>query len=321
MIQKPVLIDAEVEREFRLKDGRLISFREYGAANGRVVLALHGTPGSRLKYRIAHEAAAARGMRIVAPDRWGYGLSQPPQIPSLRLYSQDISELMRALGHDVFSVFGISGGGPFAAALAAELPTKVCKLALVAPVGQISRRCFSNQDIYAENPLRPFHRFCFLGLPRIPGATRVIFWLYRLAMLHAPASAVKIALLRSSVPDKRAMLSAKIRRSLGQTFAAGLQHGVSGPVIDLNLFTTDWDFATDAICCDTRVWIGEDDLNVPIGGVLALARDIPGSSLSFIPGQGHFWISENFGDVLDWLACKKEEELNRAHRLALPDSP
>ncbi len=301
MKQRSGLVDPELEREFRLNDGRLILYREYGATDGEVILALHGTPGSGLKYRPAHEAAGIRGLRIIAPDRWGYGASQAPRIRSLRHYSHDMSEFMQEVGAPTFSVVGISGGGPFAAALAAEMPARVHKLALVAPVGQIAEKNSSKADIYAKYPVRQFHRFCFLGLPRLPGATRGIFWLYRLAMIAAPASAVKIAITRSSKPDKRTMSSAESRRALGQTFAAGLRNGVSGPVIDLNMFAADWDFDIGKICCDTRLWIGEDDLNVPIGSVLALARDITGAQISLMREQGHFWISENFGDVLEWL--------------------
>jgi len=303
--QRSGLVDPELDREFHLKDGRLILYREYGAADGKAVLALHGTPGSRLKYRPAHEAAGIRGLRIIAPDRWGYGSSQAPRLRSLSLYSHDMSEFMEALGINAFSVVGISGGGPFAAVLAAGMPGRVRKLALVAPVGRVAEDDPAKADIYIRYPVRLFHRFCFLILPRLPGATRCIFWLYRLAMIVAPASAVKIATARSSQSDIRTMSSAASRRSLGQTFAAGLKNGVLGPVIDLNVFAADWDFKVDKICCCTRLWIGEDDLNVPIGSVLALARDINGAQLSLMQAQGHFWISENFSDVLEWIADER----------------
>ncbi|MEN2494958.1 MAG: hypothetical protein TECD_00869 [Hyphomicrobiaceae bacterium hypho_1] len=302
MKQRSLLLDPELEREFRLRDGRVISYREYGAVNGQVVIALHGTPGSRLKYRPAHEAAGIRGLRVISPDRWGYGLSQAPRLRSLSHYSNDIEEFTHALGVNSFSVVGISGGGPFAAVLAAKMPGYVRNLALIAPVGRVVEKNFSKADIYAEYPLRQFHRFCFQCLPYLPGVTRMFFWLYRLAMIAAPAYAVKIAIVGSSSSDKRTMSSAESRRSLGETFAAGLRYGVLGPVIDLNVFAIDWDFDVNKICSNTKLWIGEDDLNVPIGSVLALARDIPGSSLAFMREQGHFWISENFSDVLDWIA-------------------
>ena len=63
----------ELDRIFVLLDGRPIGYREYGAAEGLPVVALHGTPGSRLKYARAEAAAGTMGLRLICPDRWGYG--------------------------------------------------------------------------------------------------------------------------------------------------------------------------------------------------------------------------------------------------------
>ena len=46
---------------------------------GTPLLFLHGTPGSRLKFVIGHEAGKQLGLALVAPDRWGYGLSDVPR--------------------------------------------------------------------------------------------------------------------------------------------------------------------------------------------------------------------------------------------------
>ena len=45
------------DRMLRLADGRALGFRIYGDADGTPLLFLHGTPGSRLKFVIGHEAA------------------------------------------------------------------------------------------------------------------------------------------------------------------------------------------------------------------------------------------------------------------------
>ena len=52
-------------------------------SDGTPLLFLHGTPGSRLKFVIAHETGKELGLALVAPDRWGYGLSDVPDKPSL----------------------------------------------------------------------------------------------------------------------------------------------------------------------------------------------------------------------------------------------
>ncbi len=66
------------DQVLQLGDGRTLGFKVYGDPAGAPLLFLHGTPGSRLKFAIGHAAGKALGLAIVAPDRWGYGLSDAP---------------------------------------------------------------------------------------------------------------------------------------------------------------------------------------------------------------------------------------------------
>src|SRR3990170_1660638 len=72
--ERPAGFD-RTSRSLRLADGRQIGFAEYGDPQGLPVLALHGTPGSRFMFALTDQAARQRRLRIVAPDRPGYGLS------------------------------------------------------------------------------------------------------------------------------------------------------------------------------------------------------------------------------------------------------
>jgi len=140
---------------------RRLGFRIYGDPEGLPVLFLHGTPGSRLKFAIAHEAGKSLALAIVAPDRWGYGLTEAPSKPSLRGFADDMAALMDKLRSRRFAVGGISGGGPYAAAVAACLEPRVAALALVSPVGPIA-------DAGLGPSLPLLHRLCFTVLPNRP---------------------------------------------------------------------------------------------------------------------------------------------------------
>ena len=65
-------------RGHRLPDGRRVGYADYGDPDGFPVFALHGTPGSRTMFRLADASAALKGLRLIAPDRPGYGLSYRP---------------------------------------------------------------------------------------------------------------------------------------------------------------------------------------------------------------------------------------------------
>lgn len=72
--QSPDAAD-RTSRVLRLADGRRIGYAEYGDAQGAAVLAIHSTPGSRFMFALTDRAARERGLRIIAPERPGYGLS------------------------------------------------------------------------------------------------------------------------------------------------------------------------------------------------------------------------------------------------------
>src|SRR4051794_21726491 len=125
----------------RLGGGRRLCFRDSGSDDLLPVIALHGTPGSRLKFVNAEAEAKSLGVRLITPDRWGYGRSDAPLRPALERYGADIEQLTSQLGIDTFAVLGLSGGGPYAAAVAATLGSRVRRLALVSPVGPIAGCC------------------------------------------------------------------------------------------------------------------------------------------------------------------------------------
>lgn len=288
-------VPGPIDRYLQLADGRTISYREIGTRDGRPVMALHGTPGSRFKYCGAHEAAAQRDLRLISLDRWGYGGSSPHPAGTLARFSDDAEEIANRLGLGRFGVVGVSGGGPFAVSVAAGLGERVDALALVAPVGQLVGG-------WPVRDLRLFHWNCFCVMPRVPGAVRVTFEIYRALLAVAPRTAVMIASARAKGADRALVADPDVRRSLAKTFAAGLAPGVAGAIQDMRLFSRTWDVDPATITAPTRMWLGTDDCNVPISAARNLARSIPGSETIELAGQGHFWISKNYEDVLGWLA-------------------
>jgi pimeloyl-ACP methyl ester carboxylesterase len=63
------------DRTVRLRDGRLLGYADWGDPGGRPLFFFHGWPGSRLEGRLGEESARAKGIRLIALDRPGMGLS------------------------------------------------------------------------------------------------------------------------------------------------------------------------------------------------------------------------------------------------------
>jgi pimeloyl-ACP methyl ester carboxylesterase len=290
-----VRADEVKDRHLDLPDGRRLGFRIYGDPDGLPVLFLHGTPGSRIKFSIAHEAGSSHRLAIVAPDRWGYGLTKAPAKPSLSAFADDMTVLMDKLGSDRFAVGGISGGGPYAAAVGACLGPRVTALALVSPVGPIA-------DAGLGPSLPPMHRFCFTVLPRRPRTVSTAMRAFRWSLKHTPRLAGELTTWRAVRPDKRLIRRAEVRQRVLGSIREGLSTGTAGPNIDLAIFSRPWGIDLSKVAAPARLWIGTRDSNVPIAAARALAERIPGCELVELENWGHLWVSVHHADVLAWVA-------------------
>ena len=98
--------------------------------DGPPLLLVHGWPQTWYAWRLVMPALA-RHYQVVAVDQRGIGLSDKPAsgYDSVSL-ARDSVGLMRALGHERFSIYGTDVGMPIAYAVAADYPDRVDRLAV-----------------------------------------------------------------------------------------------------------------------------------------------------------------------------------------------
>jgi pimeloyl-ACP methyl ester carboxylesterase len=279
-------------QSLRLADGKRIGYAEYGDVQGAPVLAIHGTPGSRFMFALTDKAARARGLRIIAPERPGYGLSDYRRSDGLTDIAKALKAFAEALGLGSFAVIGISGGGPFAVATAAVMPELIALLALISPVGPIA-------DCHTPIRMSRMHRLIFTRMGLSDPACAVFFWSVRTLMRFAPGAAYR-ALMQRVTPSDRALLArAEVRANLQTALREGLRPGIAGARQDLRLFCAPWGLPLSEIDVPTVVWQGSDDAIVPPGGAYYLAETLPNCRLDVIQGAGHYWVFGQFERVLD----------------------
>src|SRR6059036_1757124 len=104
-----------------LSSGRKIGYAEFGDPEGALMFFFHGWPGSRLQGAIVDAAGKKLGLRVIAPDRPGIGLSDFQPDRKLLDWPPAIAEMAEQLGGEKFYVLGLSGGGPYVAACAYAL--------------------------------------------------------------------------------------------------------------------------------------------------------------------------------------------------------
>lgn len=280
-----------------LSDGRTLGFAEYGAADGLPVFGFHGTPGSRIMFRLIHEPALRIGLRIIAPDRPGFGHSTFQANRSLAEWPGDVAALAGKLGLAHFGVAGISGGGPYAAACAALLPDRVAVAALISPMGPVCAP--EGPDSVGSAQHRMFRLFPFLT-PAMRGA----FSVGRLMFMNAPDSMYRLIMARAAPIDRPTLMRQEIRENLLDGVAEGFALGIQGMIEEVKIFGRPWNLAFEDVRAPVLLWQGTADRNVPVASALRLAELIPGCKLFRIEGAGHYWVFDHVDEVLSQIAVE-----------------
>lgn len=115
-----------------LDDGRTLGFDDVGDPDGAPVLFVHGTPDSRRARHPDDGLAADAGVRLVAVDRPGFGLSSPHRTATVGSFADDVIALADHLGIDRWSPFAWSAGSVHALAVAARHPDRVTRVVVAA---------------------------------------------------------------------------------------------------------------------------------------------------------------------------------------------
>jgi pimeloyl-ACP methyl ester carboxylesterase len=103
-----------------------VHYRLMGPAKGPVVLLIHQTPWSLVEFADIQPCLAARGIRTLAVDTPGYGMSDAPDgKPSIQAYADNIVPVLDYLKIRKVVVAGHHTGASVAAALAARHADRV----------------------------------------------------------------------------------------------------------------------------------------------------------------------------------------------------
>jgi pimeloyl-ACP methyl ester carboxylesterase len=274
---------------FQLSDGRALGYAEWG--DGVPVFGFHGTSLSRLAH-LGEDAPRAAGVRLILVDRPGYGLSDHDPERTLLDWARDVAELADGLGIERFSAFGMSGGGPHAAACAYALGDRVSALGLVsspAPVWDRPELLFS----------APPHRRPLIELARSDPdlVARQLLDDCRAELARngsGKGDGPKADRAVMADPEVRARFDAATRETVGR--------GPEGYARDLFLlYVAPWGFRPEEIEAPTQIWHGDADQAVSPRIAEFFDETIPHSRLHMIPGAGHLLLWSHAEEILSSL--------------------
>jgi pimeloyl-ACP methyl ester carboxylesterase len=285
-------------QQLRLGDRELTVYDEAGN-DGPVILVHHGTPGAGPPYHGWVRDAAARGARLVAFDRAGYGASTSSGGRTIANVVADATAIADHLEVERFVTWGVSGGGPHALACAALLPGRVaaaCSIGGVAPFDAPGLNYFRGmgEDNHIEFGLTMAGREYLEAFAQAKAAEMLD---------HLEDLAASIQTLVAE-PDRVALAG-----PIGEWWATGIgvsfSSGVEGWVDDDLAFCSPFGFDLDAITTPTLVLHGRLDQFVPISHGEWLSRAIPGAESWMLDGEAHLsLLASRVGDVHAWLLAR-----------------
>jgi|SRR6516225_8426465 pimeloyl-ACP methyl ester carboxylesterase len=261
--------------------GRTVGYADYGGGHATAALWCHGGPGSRLEPAAVAEAAGSVGVRLIGIDRPGYGRSTPRPGRTIADWVPDALTVADQLGLPRFALVGVSTGGAYALAVAAQAPARV--------LGVLA--CCALTDMRWPE-----------GKAMMSGAGVVEIW-----RAADRAAALAIAtdvfgsdgskmLTSAAGPDLAPADQALLRdpaflSGMMSSFPAMFAQGLAGYVDDRLADGPGWgSFDVTRITCPVTVLHGDSDSIVPVAHARHTAALVPGASLRICAGLGHFSI-------------------------------
>jgi pimeloyl-ACP methyl ester carboxylesterase len=269
-------------RLLRLADGRRLAWYEFGSPGGLALVYCHGFPSSGREAALLHQAAVAAEVRVIAPDRPGFGGSD--QLTGRRLidWPDDLELLLDQLGIDRFGLIGVSGGGPYALACAWRLGERVRATTLVCPLGPVYL-----PEVLAAMRL-PVRASISVG-GRVPWLAELIYGTPTAAVLLCwPRIVERFRTLTAPASDRAVLADGDNAAILNATIEDAMQNGGLGPRAELRLYTRHWGLPLAEIRRPVAIWHGEADGTVPLAHGEWYAAHLPRTELQVRPGEGHY---------------------------------
>ncbi len=292
--------ESRTDQTIQLPDGRTLGYAEYGAMNGFPIVYFTGGNSSRLEGQWFAEAAIKHHVRLIVPDRPGFGLSTFAPRRALLDWPDDVMELANKLSVDTFSLFGLSGGGPHVLASAYKIPARLHKTAVVSGTAPAH---MPNQ--YAG--MWPPVRLIFSSAKHLPAVNR--FLLRQMAGFYSNKEQM-LKRMKQAMPKPDVALIEK-RPEIIEIFSEAAKEahrqGVQGDAWEWQLYVRSWGFSLKDITMPLKLWYGLYDQQVPIGMGRYLANELPNADLIEVEDGGHFsTINNHIDDIFSYL-CKHSD--------------
>ncbi len=289
---------SSVGKTIQLSDGRTLAYLDIGDPEGRPVFYFHGGLGSRLEGLLFDELNQQLGIRMIAPDRPGFGLSDFQEDRTYLDWPDDVRELADQLGIDRFAVLGWSSGGPHAAAVAHGIPQRLAVVAIVAGEGPYASDDFPQSVLTgATFSGSKVNKLFIWSANHCPWLMRTLFTMARILIFKDPAGFGE-GFFGSEVSAKDKQLFT--RREYRAGMVEALRQGAEGWTREYTIERLDWPFKLEDIHAPTvLVFHGEEDTGLDPRISEYVSMRIPSCDEPTIyPSEGHSVVYYRYEEII-----------------------
>ena len=285
---KAIVTPPSRQATIQLHDGRKLAWSEWGSVEDIPVLFCTGAGMSGWLGFGANELPSL-GLKLIAIDRPGLGLSDPHPNKTLSSWVDDMRDFIQSQDlHDVLAV-GFSQGAPFAFALAAQSLVKA--LAIV-----------SGQDELTHPSLLPLLHPDVKGIIAAIQQDPVGFEQHFSQMATADGL-WQLIIGMSGERDRLLYESDTFSQAFRRALQEGFSQGARGYARDLVNALSSWPMKLEEITIPVDLWYGGLDTSTvhspDFGATLALR--LPSSERTFAPEEGGSILWTKSWDILSKL--------------------
>ncbi|KAI5918639.1 Alpha/Beta hydrolase protein [Camillea tinctor] len=275
---------------FELPDGRNLSYAIFGDHEAkRTVFYHHGFPSSHDEASEMGTIAQQLGVRLIAPDRPGFGSSTYQPNRRILDWPSDLLALADHLDVDRFVVLGVSGGSPYVLACCHQLPKSRCVgvliLAGLFPTNLgVSGMLLTNRLLFAV----------------AQWSTWLIAAMFDLMIGKLARDKDRPERLEQQLTDSfrgrpKADRDAwdrnpELRRSITDGLRGSMLTGGAAAAWEAYIFGHDWGFDIKDLKVEPGaliIWHGAEDVNVPAAMAVKASRIIPNAELRVSTEDAH----------------------------------
>jgi pimeloyl-ACP methyl ester carboxylesterase len=289
-LPRPATDTRTEDRLVTLREGRTLGYAEYGDPHGKPIFFFHGFGTTRVICP-TDDAAMEMGVRLIAVDRPGIGLSEAKPGRELLDWPRDVAELADRLGIGSFSVIGWSGGGPYALACGYALPDRVQAVGLVsspAPLAGTSERGY----------LRRMDRSAVRAADRAPWMIRLALWHWGRPQRRDAERFFEESVAEMCAADQQVLGEPELRDRMIANSTELYRQGGRGMYDEALVLARPWGFDLAKMRVPVYVWHGDRDETVPLAMADYLARVIPTAQVNIHREEGHHLLYRRWPEIL-----------------------